>query len=38
MLITGSGRDAARVARQIVNERAPRLEGKPDELALAAAS
>jgi putative flavoprotein involved in K+ transport len=38
MLIGGSGRDAARVARHIVDERTPRVDGKPDELALAPAS
>ena len=38
MLIAGSGRDAARVARHILNERAPQLDAKPDELALATAS
>ena len=38
MLIAGSGRDAARVARHILNERPPQLDAKPDELALATAS
>ena len=38
MLIAGSARDAAHVARHIVNERAPQLDTKPDELALATAS
>src|SRR5262249_22067990 len=38
MLIAGSGRDAARIARHILNERTPQLDPKPDELALATAS
>jgi putative flavoprotein involved in K+ transport len=38
MLIAGTGRDAERVARQIVKERAPELDAKPDRVALAAAS
>jgi putative flavoprotein involved in K+ transport len=38
MLIGGSGRDAARVARHILKERAPQQHKNPDELALAAAS
>jgi putative flavoprotein involved in K+ transport len=38
MLIAGSGRDGARVARHILDERAPQLAAKPDALALAAAS
>jgi putative flavoprotein involved in K+ transport len=38
MLIAGSGRDAERVARRIVTARAPRLDAKPNDLALAAAS
>ena len=38
MLIAGSGRDSARVARHILNERTPQLDAKPDALALAAAS
>jgi putative flavoprotein involved in K+ transport len=38
MLIAGSARDSGRVARHISKERAPRLEAKPDELALATAS
>jgi putative flavoprotein involved in K+ transport len=38
MLIAGSGRDAARVARHILNQRPPQLDAKPDELALATAS
>jgi putative flavoprotein involved in K+ transport len=38
MLIAGTGRDAERVARHIVKERAPELDAKPDRVALAAAS
>jgi putative flavoprotein involved in K+ transport len=38
MLIGGAGRDAERVARHIVKERAPQLAAQPDELALAAVS
>jgi putative flavoprotein involved in K+ transport len=38
MLIAGSGRDAGRVARHIVHERAPYLDRSPDELSLATAS
>jgi putative flavoprotein involved in K+ transport len=38
MLIGGSGRDAERVARHIVKERAPRLHARPDGVALATAS
>jgi putative flavoprotein involved in K+ transport len=38
MLIGGAGRDAERVARHIVSERAPRLHAKPDAVALATAS
>jgi putative flavoprotein involved in K+ transport len=38
MLIAGSGRDAAPVARHIVGERRAALHAKPDGLALAAAS
>jgi putative flavoprotein involved in K+ transport len=38
MLIAGSGRDAERVARHIVKERAPRLGTKPEAVALATAS
>jgi putative flavoprotein involved in K+ transport len=38
MLVAGSGRDAAHVARHIVNERAHRHGAKQDELALATAS
>jgi putative flavoprotein involved in K+ transport len=38
MLIAGSARDAERVARHIVEKRTPRLQAKPDEVALATAS
>ena len=38
MLVAGAGRDAERVARHIVRERAPRLRARPDEVALATAS
>jgi putative flavoprotein involved in K+ transport len=38
MLIAGSGRDAERIARHIVEERASQLDAKPDEVALAPAS
>jgi len=38
MLIAGSGRDAKRVARHILNDRAQQLAAAPRELALAAAS
>jgi len=38
MLIGGTGRDAARVARHIVKERAPQLAARPDDVALAAVS
>jgi putative flavoprotein involved in K+ transport len=38
MLIGGSGRDAEQVVRHIVRERAPRLDAKPDKVALATAS
>jgi putative flavoprotein involved in K+ transport len=38
MLIAGAARDAERVARHIVQERAPQLEAKLDEVALAVAS
>src|SRR5262249_49167366 len=38
MLIAGSARDAERVARHIVSEGAPRLQPKPDGVALATAS
>jgi putative flavoprotein involved in K+ transport len=38
MLIGGSGRDAERVARQIVEKRTPRLDAKPDGVALVTAS
>jgi hypothetical protein len=38
MLVAGSGRDGGRIAHHILNERTPRLDAKPDELALAAAS
>src|SRR5262249_23463617 len=38
MLIAGSGRDAARVARHILNAHTLRLDAKPDELALATTS
>ena len=38
MLIAGAGRDAERVARQIVRERAPQLDVKPDGVATAIAS
>jgi putative flavoprotein involved in K+ transport len=38
MLIAGSARDAGRIARHIVKTRAPQLERKSDELALASAS
>jgi putative flavoprotein involved in K+ transport len=37
MLVAGSGRDAARIARHILNERPRQLVTKPDELALATA-
>ena len=38
MLVAGSARDAGRVARHIVKERASQLRARPDEVALAAAS
>lgn len=38
MLIAGAGRDAERVARHIVKERAPQLAALPHDVALAAAS
>ena len=38
MLIAGSARDAERVARHIVKERTPRLDAKPEGVALATAS
>jgi putative flavoprotein involved in K+ transport len=38
MLIAGAGRDADRVARHIVRERAAELDARPDDMALAAAS
>jgi putative flavoprotein involved in K+ transport len=38
MLIAGSARDAERIARHIVSERAPRLQAKPDGVVLATAS
>jgi len=38
MLIAGSAGDAAHLARHIVNERTPRLDTKPEALALATAS
>jgi putative flavoprotein involved in K+ transport len=38
MLIAGAGRDAERVARHIVKERAPQLDASPDEVGLATAS
>ncbi len=38
MLITGAGRDAARVARHIVHRRAAQLDARPDELTLVVAS
>jgi putative flavoprotein involved in K+ transport len=38
MLIAGAGRDAERVARDIVKERATQLDVEPDEVALATAS
>jgi len=38
MLIAGTARDAERVARHIVQERAPQLGAKPAEIALAAVS
>jgi putative flavoprotein involved in K+ transport len=38
MLIAGAARDAERVARHIVEERAPQLDGRLDEIALAVAS
>jgi putative flavoprotein involved in K+ transport len=38
MLVAGTGRDAERVARQIVEERPPQLQALPDEIALQAAS
>jgi putative flavoprotein involved in K+ transport len=38
MLVAGCGRDAARIAHHIVNERAPQLGAKPNGLALATAS
>jgi putative flavoprotein involved in K+ transport len=38
MLIAGSGGDAERVARHILKQRAPQLDAKPDELAMASVS
>jgi putative flavoprotein involved in K+ transport len=38
MLVAGTGRDAERVARHIVQERAPQLRARSDEVALATAS
>jgi hypothetical protein len=38
MLVAGAGRDAERVARHIVQERAPQLRARSDEVALATAS
>jgi putative flavoprotein involved in K+ transport len=38
MLIAGSGRDAERIARHIVTERARQLDATPDQVALATAS
>ena len=38
MLVAGAGRDAERVARHIVEERAPQVVAKPSDVALAAVS
>jgi putative flavoprotein involved in K+ transport len=38
MLIAGSGRDAARLARHILNGRAPQIDANADDLALATAT
>jgi putative flavoprotein involved in K+ transport len=38
MLVAGAGRDAARVARHIIDRRMQRLDARPEGLALAAAS
>jgi len=38
MLVAGAGRDAERVARHIVKERAPQFVASPDDVALAAVS
>jgi putative flavoprotein involved in K+ transport len=38
MLVAGAGRDAERVARHIVKERAPQLDPRPAQVALATAS
>jgi putative flavoprotein involved in K+ transport len=38
MLIAGNGRDAERIARHIVTERAQQLDARPDRVTLATAS